>query len=117
MRLTDNMETVVLFFVFAAGHLLLWLGVFGYQCFHWLKFGHWIPLTIADGLGWAGLHVQSSGWLGLDEIIWWFVDLPLSAIPLVAGLGFLACSFSAFSEEQKRRELVKRGLGGPHYRG
>jgi hypothetical protein len=53
--------------------------------------------VVGPGAGWL-----TTGWLGLDRIMWWFLDLPLSAVPLAFGLFFLLGAYGLLSEERER---------------
>ena len=110
------LERCVLFFGFGTPGILTWGGIVGYQCVRWLQDGHWLPIVIRDGFHWNGIFIRSTGWVGVDKIIGWLVDFPLSFAPLLFGIGFVGAGFQALAEELKRRDLVRRGLGGPHYR-
>lgn len=71
-------------FGFVAG-----FGVFAYQVYLWLKLGQWTPMPLWTLLEWAKFDFSSLNnidWLGVQTIIAWVLNLPLS-VSLVA-IGF-----------------------------
>jgi hypothetical protein len=81
--------------------VLVWIGILGYQSLSWLQTAHWPEFVIWDGLRWVGLRTAESGWAGFDKILWWFLTLPLSLVPLLLGGFFL---FGAWGVNAKERE-------------
>ena len=57
-----------------------------YQSILWLQEGRWHPFTNAYMLG----PQPRSTWVGVDEIIRWVWDLPLTLGALLAGLAIMA---------------------------
>lgn len=59
--------------------------VVGYQCFVWLRTGHWMPLPLTGFLG----ETSRSQWVGLDKVFDWLFGLPASLWLLVMGFCFV----------------------------
>ncbi|WP_017940555.1 MULTISPECIES: hypothetical protein [unclassified Thioalkalivibrio] len=63
----------------------LWLaGVLGYQVWHWLQEGVWLPLPFRLALEFIGLNVpepvEIDGWVGLSRVLEWAINLPMSVM-------------------------------------
>lgn len=82
-RLGNQILTWVAIAFFAA--LASPLFILAWQSLHWLKFGVWEPWSVwraASYLGWRPPEVE---WIGVQKVLWWLLELPLSlAIPLLA---------------------------------
>lgn len=63
-------------------------GVLAYQIYLWLKLGQWTPMPLWTLLEWADYDFSSLNnidWLGIQKIIAWVLDLPLSLSMVVIG--------------------------------
>ena len=88
------------------------LGLFGYQCVSWLREGAWTPYPVS----WLWLQLDPklphAQWKGVDQIVQWLLDLPLSFSLIVLAL---ACMWIADKieqvEEARARERVRQKLG------
>lgn len=63
------------------------LGIVGYQCFLWLRFGEWIkiPASTIIPLKLVGWAYMGSEWLGIKKIVIWITELPLSLFVFIVG--------------------------------
>jgi hypothetical protein len=60
----------------------------GYQTFLWLKEGQWTPMPISSIFGILGFDYYSVidvSWAGVQKILIWLLDLPLSLGLIVFG--------------------------------
>jgi len=73
-------------FIFTNITLILPVGIIGWQVYSYLRYGHWIPISIIDGLAWLGfgwaLNSNQANWVGVYEI--------LSFLPVGLGIWLLA---------------------------
>ena len=84
--------------------LLAW-GVFGFQCWHWLRFGSWMPLELWQAWVWLGLPWPiPMNWLGIQEIIIWIFHSGLAISLLFIG-GMLASAGHLY-KIYKRKKAV-----------
>ncbi len=55
--------------------------ILGWQIFHWLRTGVWIPLRMYEAFSYFGIdltHIYTpSNWQGLAKIAQWLLDFPL----------------------------------------
>jgi hypothetical protein len=58
--------------------LLACPGIIGWQCYSWLKWGYWTPISILDAWQQVGLKQPSTGWIGFNKLLAWTLDSPLS---------------------------------------
>src|SRR5262245_34620645 len=65
-----------------------------YQVMFWLKYGDWLPLDLLRFWNWIGDWVPYSSWVGIDRIIFWFLEIPLT-ISLIL-LGFVCILLGIF---------------------
>jgi hypothetical protein len=69
------------------GLVIFGLGVLGYQCLSWLRYGSWMPLELWRTWVWLGgqwpIVVE---WLGIQKIIVWVFDTALSFDAIVIGI-------------------------------
>jgi hypothetical protein len=67
--------------------------IIAWQSYMWLRWGYWPPLSIHDAWFWAGLGFPSTGWMGVDKLIDWTFDGPLSLIAFLSGLAIVWLAF------------------------
>ena len=66
------------------------LVVVGCQSLFWLRKGYWPRLSVLDTWVWAGFdYPQSTGWFGMDKLVGWTLDSPLSACLFWGGLAIV----------------------------
>lgn len=70
--------------------VLIAIAVPAYQTYVWLKAGIWHPKPMSILFG----QLASTGWVGVDKILAWLIDLPLWTIPAFMAFG----AFSAWKE-------------------
>jgi hypothetical protein len=66
--------------------MLVGPGILVWQVFRWLKDGYWTPITLENGIIWAGGSRPAFTWGGVQRISDWSMDLPLSAVVFFAVL-------------------------------
>jgi hypothetical protein len=90
--------TIGVFVIFACPAIIAW------QSCMWLRWGYWPPLSIHDAWFWAGLGFPSTGWMGVDKLIDWTFDGPLSLIAFLSGLAivWLGLFCEAFRSKPKQ---------------
>src|SRR4051794_7594146 len=76
-----------------------------YQIFHWLKWGRWRPIPLAEGLKWIGLREPRLAWGSAKKVLHWLLTLPLS---LALGV-FIIGVMLAYSEVADRTATSRRG--------
>lgn len=86
------------------------VGVLGYQAYHFLRSGDWLPMSSIDGLSrlgsrWAN---EPDTWLG----IWKILDvLPLTlaliCLGLACWLGFIKVSLAAWNANDRLKAIKK----------
>ena len=104
---TDPKRADYLFaLVFGITFTLGWVGILGYQCLAWLQTAHWPELMIWDGLTKIGIHIDATVLIGLDTIIWWFLNLPLSLVPFLLGMLGLLGAWCTYSEERSQQRWI-----------
>ncbi len=83
------------------------------QIYNWLKMGFWREVSIADSLNNSGVQSNfSTDWVGINKIITWLTELPLSlAAFLFALIWFYAIiKISDISDALIRRRIKKTSL-------
>jgi hypothetical protein len=50
----------------------------GYQVVHWLKHGSWLPMPLSMGTDYLGITPPRAAWVGVQKVVDWILDLPLS---------------------------------------
>ena len=76
---------------FGLGSALAFAGtlvVLAVQAMAWLKTGNWQSVSIATGLGWAGVDASvlaTTSWQGLNRVLVWLTDLHLGFALLALG--------------------------------
>lgn len=87
---TKNNETESIPLIIVGGLVLGGACVFFYQVYLWLKYAMWAPMPISTALAFMGVDYYSSisaiRRAGMQKILEWLIDLPLSASLAVAGL-------------------------------
>jgi hypothetical protein len=54
--------------------------VLGWQCLRWLQLAVWEKVTLDNVLNWY----PSTGWLGVDRVLGWFVhEMPLALLLMI----------------------------------
>jgi len=69
--------------------LLGTISILGYQFFHWLKNGEWLPLPfykLLQYLGFSFEGILDLPWQGLQKAIFWILEQPLAGIIGVTSL-------------------------------
>ncbi len=67
--------------------MLLVIGILAYQSWLWLRLGKWVPFPISTLWDAASAPRPHASWLGVQAILDWSLDFPIS------GLGFLVVIF------------------------
>lgn len=65
--------------------------VLAWQCYAWLRYGHWIELSVASALMHLGICsdacaawlARGGDWAGVRKLLWW---APASGLLFIAGL-------------------------------
>jgi hypothetical protein len=70
------------------------LGIFGWQCYTWLRFRHWVSLSALTALQWFEVPwaLWPRDWLGLHAVLSWAplaLVLPILGVAVVVGAGVL----------------------------
>lgn len=109
MPQADNPLPPKMIFQIALAFYLAWGAIFSYQCLIWLQTAVWQSIIIWDGFRWLGLgpHPNSSGWLGVDEIVTWAINLPLSLIPFLIGTFWLLIAAMALTVERENQRWTE----------
>jgi hypothetical protein len=69
--------------IFAGASIVLCgVGLSLYQCVLWLKDGHWTSIELRELWSRRPLGIE---WVGLRQIVEWFVELPLSVVAVLLG--------------------------------
>ena len=63
------------------------IGCWSYQGYIWLKKGVWVPLPVS-----RYVTVDQTGWLGLDQVIAFVVDMNIGYPVMVAGILLMTIS-------------------------
>ena len=79
--------------------LLVVPGIWLYQAREWLNSGKWPPVSVADGLQWAGLGVPASGTALVSDK---FLQFPLSLVLLFL-IGGPLLAYARFSEQLDKK--------------
>lgn len=77
-------------FLFLSVGVLVSLAALIYQSVRWLKTAVWHDVSLLDGFGWifdrdfgSATEVVKTGWLGLDGMVVWVLDLPFWVVIIV----------------------------------
>jgi len=57
--------------------------IFAWQCFMWLKYGYWHPVPVTAAFQNLGIPYPTTEWAGVQKMIDWVLDLPLSLTALL----------------------------------
>jgi hypothetical protein len=66
--------------IFSGPIILCWQALF------WLKNGHWYPISLTTAFTYMQWDYPYTQWQGVQQIIDYFFDLPLSAITSISGI-------------------------------
>ena len=58
----------------------------GWQCVVWLRDAQWPRVPVRELFVWAGATLPTTSFQGVQEIIDWLLDCPLSVTLLVVGM-------------------------------
>jgi hypothetical protein len=73
-----------------AGGIFACPAIIAWQSYSWLRLGYWPALTVDDAWIWAGMYAPpQTGWLGIDKIIGWIFESPLSLSAFIGGVALL----------------------------
>jgi hypothetical protein len=86
----DEDDALAALFWISFGFFFVALAFPAYQALLWLKDGVWHPLPIS----WATRHVPQTDWVGLQKIIDWTLDLPVSVLPMLVALLCFVVAYS-----------------------
>ncbi|MFP8833016.1 hypothetical protein ACLIJR_01965 [Hydrogenophaga sp. XSHU_21] len=69
----------------------LWFfGLLGYQCWHWLAYGQWLPIPTSIAFEYLQIDLTPvyapESWFGLARVCRWLLDLPLSVTGPIAAV-------------------------------
>jgi len=86
-RVTESYRSdpVVIGFLVLVGSIVIALGILVWQAYTYLRFGHWLPLSIVTALQWIDIEwaASPSDWIGFHK----FLDAtPLSLAIFLTGL-------------------------------
>ena len=73
------------------------LAVLGWQAYSWLRTGHWTALPIAKAFEYLEWPIPATTWGGLQKIIDWIFDIPLSLTLFV--LAFIVLVIGAILQD------------------
>jgi len=98
----DGLGTIVA----SIGSLVILGGActFGYQCFRLVREGSWPSFEVKDVWIWASLSAPQIQGHGMQKIVEWFLDWPLSVALLVAGLLIISISGWIHEAEKNRHK-------------
>jgi hypothetical protein len=92
------------------------IGFLGVDCLNWLRTGDWSATSIWTAWIWIGGPYPIIEWRGVQKIVLWLMDLPLSAVLILAGLLIMWGAGRANRQAWTRYKLLaeQRGLNrGP----
>jgi hypothetical protein len=76
--------------------------IWAYQMiFHWLRWGEWLPISVAVGLHWLGFGTPQFVWTGVQKVSDFVMTWPLS-ITLFFGILGLLTLFNEWAERQDK---------------
>jgi hypothetical protein len=66
-----------------------------WQCVRWLRDGVWTEIAVSHAVLWytgaTSVNVPITSWLGVQKILAWILDAPLSLSAVAVGLMILLC--------------------------
>ena len=71
--------------IIAAAGMGLFVVIIAWQIINQLRFGQWVPVTTAEGLGYLGIPIPRGDGAGAQRVIDWLLAAPLSLSALVVG--------------------------------
>jgi hypothetical protein len=73
------------------------VAVFGFQCLWWLRDGYWTQGRLGELWYQLGFPYPALSWAGIERIVLWIFDLPLSGglILIAVIVGWIANSLSS----------------------
>ena len=83
--------------------MLAALAVLAYQCWQWLQLGYWTPLPLS-----AWVPVPEMSWKGLQKIVAFLLDTPLSVASFLAGFFVIQLADWRDAAERRRRGVSTR---------
>jgi hypothetical protein len=86
----DFRELVAMFVM--AGPLLIAPSILGWQMFHWLQSAQWFPLPTSWVFDRLEIAYPHTSWAGVNVIIKYILDSPLSGVAFVAAILWLLVS-------------------------
>lgn len=98
-------------FPIGAMALLIVPGIWAYQATSWFEHGSWPAISVADGLGWAGIAAPTFESDTIQQASEDLLDSPLSLALLfgIGGLMFLYAGFSRWLERRCEPEKADNG--------
>lgn len=81
------------------------VGIFGYQCFLWLKNGYWTSFEMRMIWNWIGESEQINGWRGVQKILSLLLDCPMSVGLFIIGI-IIAIIGTMYSGEESSKYLA-----------
>jgi hypothetical protein len=90
---------------FFAAIMLIAAGAgFVHQCFFWLQHGYWTQMPLREHL-----HLPSSSWLGVQQIIDWLLDQSACLVAVIVGFGLatIAMTMADRADEIIRGEKLR----------
>lgn len=61
------------------------IGIVGWQCYEWLRFGEWPSLTVLSVLAWSKIRAPHTEWIGVQKMIDWVLQWPASVPSFIFG--------------------------------
>lgn len=88
-RLRDKFFSGI-FYLIGLALVLISIGIVCFQTFNYLYRGGWSALPLRKFLAYAPDQlylwiVEPTSWIGLHNVVYWLLDMPLSFVCLVAG--------------------------------
>ena len=79
--------------------------ILGYQTYHWLRTAVWMPLTVGHLWTWNNFAYPTANWAGVQSIIYWLLDLPLSlasCLLIPVGIWFINTHHALIQSYERR---------------
>jgi len=61
------------------------VGLLGYQCFFWLRYGEWLHVDNLMIWHWLSLPPPKLRWAGIEKILIWILDCQANLTGMIAG--------------------------------